>query len=434
MGPVGTSDGNTPFRASGFMKKYVRHKTDYPGVWYIERKALQDKKTKEEGKIERIYYIAYRKDGKLVEEKAGRQFRDRMTPAKASELRAMRKVGSSFSNKERRAKQKAEKEAREAERFAESNRPTIHFLFEQYLESKGELLKGARTDKSRFEIHLKGVFGNCTPQEIDPLAVDRLRKFIAKSNTPASVRNVLELLRRIINYGVKNQLCPPLGFAIELPKVQNERIEVLTDEQFRRLHETWAEYPDRHIVNLHRIIAWTGMRASEPCRLKWEDVDFRHGILVKRDTKSGKDKPLRMSETVTNILSEQREFLDAESDEMRSSPYVFPRRDGGQRNPDGWRKRVKEICNRAGIPETYRPNYCLRDTIASTLLSNGATLDEVGYQLGHEPGSPMIRRYAKFIEGAQQRIVNRADELMRGKIKSDPKVIDLDEHRSKIGA
>jgi integrase len=155
---------------------------------------------------------------------------------------------------------------------------------------------------------------------------------------------------------------------------------------------------------------------------------------VKRDTKSGKDKPLRMSETVTNILSEQREFLDVESDEMRSSPYVFPRRDGGQRNPDGWRKRVKEICNRAGIPQTYRPNYCLRDTIASTLLSNGATLDEVGYQLGHEPGSPMMRRYAKFIEGAQQRIVNRADELMRGKIKSDPKVIDLDEHRSKIGA
>ena len=37
------------------MKKYVRYKTDYPGVWYIEGKALQDKKTKEEGKIERIY-------------------------------------------------------------------------------------------------------------------------------------------------------------------------------------------------------------------------------------------------------------------------------------------------------------------------------------------------------------------------------------------
>ena len=70
---------------------------------------------------------------------------------------------------------------------------------------------------------------------------------------------------------------------------------------------------------------------------------------------------------------------------MGNSAFVFPRRDGGKRNPDGWRKNVKEICIRAGIPKSYRPNYCLRDTIASTLLSNGSTLDEVGYMLGHEP-------------------------------------------------
>ena len=30
------------------------------------------------------------------------------------------------------------------------------------------------------------------------------------------------------------------------------------------------------------------------------------------------------------------------------------------------------------------------------MLSDGATFDEVGYQLGHEPGSPMTRRYAQF--------------------------------------
>ena len=35
--------------------------------------------------------------------------------------------------------------------------------------------------------------------------------------------------------------------------------------------------------------------------------------------------------------------------------------------------------------------------------------------LGHEPGSPMMKRYAKFVEGAQQRIVDRADELMKSK-------------------
>jgi len=42
------------------------------------------------GKPERIYYITSRRDGKRVEEKAGRQFQDAMTPAKASRIRAER--------------------------------------------------------------------------------------------------------------------------------------------------------------------------------------------------------------------------------------------------------------------------------------------------------------------------------------------------------
>jgi integrase len=114
---------------------------------------------------------------------------------------------------------------------------------------------------------------------------------------------------------------------------------------------------------------------------------------------------------------------------MRNSIFVFPRRDGGKRNPDGWRKNVKEICIRAGIPKSYRPNYCLRDTIASTMLSNGLTLDQVGYMLGHEPGSPMMKRYAKFVEGEQQRIVDRADELMKSKFETKTKVEHLEQRR-----
>ena len=52
------------------MREYPRHKTDYPGVWYIEGKALSNKKTKTTLETEKIYYIAYRKEGKLIEEKA----------------------------------------------------------------------------------------------------------------------------------------------------------------------------------------------------------------------------------------------------------------------------------------------------------------------------------------------------------------------------
>ena len=44
------------------------------------------------------------------------------------------------------------------------------------------------------------------------------------------------------------------------------------------------------------------------------------------------------------------------------------------------------------------------------MLSDGATLAEVAYQLGHAPGFPMTRRYAKFTFAAEQGIVNKAEQ------------------------
>jgi hypothetical protein len=41
--------------------------TKYPGVYYIESSAVGD------GRPEKIFYILYRKAGKQIEEKAGRQ-------------------------------------------------------------------------------------------------------------------------------------------------------------------------------------------------------------------------------------------------------------------------------------------------------------------------------------------------------------------------
>ena len=50
--------------------------------------------------------------------------------------------------------------------------------------------------------------------------------------------------------------------------------------------------------------------------------------------------------------------------------------------------------------------------MATRLLSSGATLDEVAYQLGHSPVSPMTRRYARFLESAQRGVVDRTQRLM----------------------
>ena len=48
------------------------------------------------------------------------------------------------------------------------------------------------------------------------------------------------------------------------------------------------------------------------------------------------------------------------------------------------------------------------------MLSDGATLDEVGYQLGHEPESPKTRLYFRLIPDAQKRIAERSQSVLNG--------------------
>ena len=69
------------------MPKQKRHKTKYAGVYYINARGL------EKGTKEKVYYILFRKNGKLIEEKAGRQFQNKMTPSQASRIRDQKIAG-----------------------------------------------------------------------------------------------------------------------------------------------------------------------------------------------------------------------------------------------------------------------------------------------------------------------------------------------------
>ena len=63
------------------MPRKKRIKTKYTGVYYVFGNS------KEKQKTEKIYYIRYRKKGRLIEEKVGQQNQGGMTPFKASQIR-----------------------------------------------------------------------------------------------------------------------------------------------------------------------------------------------------------------------------------------------------------------------------------------------------------------------------------------------------------
>ncbi len=82
---------------------------------------------------------------------------------------------------------------------------------------------------------------------------------------------------------------------------------------------------------------------------------------------------------------QQRELLNNSSAELQESSYVFTASDGGLYRLDSLKMRFSKLRDQVSIPKDFRTIYCLRDTVASMILSNGATLAEVAHLLGHAP-------------------------------------------------
>lgn len=356
------------------MKTYSRYPTDYKGVFYRIGERIGG--TGEE----KIFYIVFKKDGKVYEEKVGRQYADDMTPAKASRIRAGRIEG-------RRKSRKEVREEIKAARQAEADKMTIKRLWDEYKTNKADS-KAINTDAGRYEKYLQPSFGNKEPHEIIRLDVDRLRMKLLKTLKPQTVKHVTGLLKRIVHYGAARQLCQNLNFEIEAVKVDNQKTEDLNPEQLRRLLEVIDASTDIEAAAIMKLALFTGMRRGEMFKLKWDDIDFQRGFIAIRNPKGGVSQKIPLNEQARQVLENH----------PRTAENVFVRPDGEPFTDI--RRRVNPIKEAAGIPADFRALHGLRHTYASMLASSGKVdLYTLQKLLTHK--SPvMTQRYAHLRDEA----------------------------------
>ncbi len=367
------------------MPKQKRQKTKYPGVYFVEGTSVAN------GKPERIYYIIYRKNGKLIEEKAGRQFQDDMTPSRAASLRSQRIDGTQLSNKAlREAERRKKKEAKW----------TIDRLWAEY-ESQKPDSKSIRTDSGRYKNYLREQFGHKEPCELVQLDVDRLRINLLKQKKPQTVKHILMLLQRIINFGAKKSLCEAIKFKIEIPRVNNIKMEDLNPEQLTRLIEAIDQDSNTQAANLMKMALFTGMRRGELFRLKWEDIDFDRGFILIRGPKGGIDQKIPLNSAVRALL-ENHPRID--------SPFIFPGRGGKQRTDI--KKQVNRIKEHAGLPKDFRALHGLRHVYASMLASSGQVDMYTLQKLLTHKSPQMTQRYAHLRDETLKRAADLAGNLI----------------------
>jgi integrase len=341
-----------------------RHKTDYPGVIFH---LIPSKK--HAGKMDRSYFIRYRKDGKLKEEKVGLSSAG-MTPQKASRIKGRREIGIEPTNAERREKEKAEV----------APVWTFSRLYEKYNETVQR--KDRRNDDCRFHLYIKASIGSKCPEDILPLDLDRIRLKKLKGKSPATVRNTLELIRRISNFGRKKQLSSGLSFRVQMPTVDNEKTEFLTQDQVAALLKACDESNNQTAASMLRLVLFSGLRRGEIFKLRWEHVDFENRQIRLVDPKGKKSVSIPMNDLAFGVLHSQP---------RSDSPYIFPGKNGSQRVDAV--KSCNAIKRSAGLPSDFRIFHGLRHHFASSLASSGVDLYHLQKLLTHKSPA-MTARYS----------------------------------------
>jgi integrase/recombinase XerC len=179
---------------------------------------------------------------------------------------------------------------------------------------------------------------------------------------------------------------PFLG--LSLPKLEKKLPLFLTEKQMRALLEgprllleadratPFESLRDQVILEL---LYGAGLRVSELCGLRWEQMDLSNGTARVRG-KGGKERLCPLGPAAAKCLLVWRERY---AGGMSESGLVLRQEEAGSSlGPRFVQRRLKLYLNRAGLPLDISPHK-LRHSYATHLLDRGADLRVVQALLGH---------------------------------------------------
>jgi len=266
-------------------------------------------------------------------------------------------------------------------------------------------LEYSRTNKRNFSREcylmrgLRAAFGPRLLTEITSWDVERYKAQRIGAVAPATVNRDLTLLKHMFTKAIAwgRATTNPVK-AVKYLREANTRVRYLTeDEEDRLLGECSPNLRGLVVTALH-----TGFRRGELLALRWDDVDFRTGLVTVQAayTKNGERRAVPMTRTVTALLTElrrKRPHGEYVFEKVRGGRYLSPR--------NGFEAAVR----RAGIRD-FR-FHDLRHTFASRLAMAGVGLQTVQELLGHKAMS-MTLRYSHLSAAHRARAVSVLDRVV----------------------
>ena len=147
--------------------------------------------------------------------------------------------------------------------------PTLEDVWKKYLPWAKEHKKSWKDDELYYGRHIEPRFSKKALDSITPLDIERMKiemkKALSRNGKPyaaATIKHLeLVIIRRLYNLARKWQIydgANPVS-SVQMPRIDNERTEFLTREEFQRLLTVIENWPYRPTANLFKFALFTGL-------------------------------------------------------------------------------------------------------------------------------------------------------------------------------
>lgn len=275
--------------------------------------------------------------------------------------------------------------------------PYLKDVWDKYLKFAKVHKKSWTDDETRYRLHL-GKLSGFKMDKVTPGMVQGIIDGLDKS--PATKKQVLQLLNRIFNWSVSQQLYRgdnPCR-SVSIPKFDNIMTECLSMDEIKRLLDTVESDDNERAGLVIKFALFSGKRRGEILKLRWDGVNFENKTATFLGTKNGSNHTIPLNAKALDVLNQAQA--------IKLSELVFPCSTGRYYwdHPATWRR----IRAKAGLSYRF---HALRHTYASHLARSGkVSMFELKELLNHK-SLKMVERYAHFFPDHLKRATGVIDDL-----------------------
>ena len=218
-----------------------------------------------------------------------------------------------------------------------------------------------------------GRFLQFAPEELDELSTDTIRKYIIKMRDD-NIRSVtIQTYMRSIKVFCRwlyeeGYLEKNISKGIKLPRPDPKIKQPLSADEVKIILRELYSPRDRVIF---RLMLDAGLRESEVCNLKYDDIDLENNLIRVRNSKFNRNRIVPLCPRLKLWVNYYKS----------GGEYIVLDKSGNKLKPEAIKQIFSKLKKRTGITRVHA--HLCRHTFATSYMMGGGNLEKLRVMLGH---------------------------------------------------